>query len=227
MAWYLLSTRTSVLLPLSLSLCLCNTLISWSSHSWDADSLSASHEILRLLWNPKVHYFAHKIPSPSHLISLRPIVILFSRWRNLYSFGPQFELWNGFTLFSTLLRVSVGKSWSAGTRVHKLLHVLCLSKSGTDLADVEIALNIGHDCFIIVSKGSVKEGISWLAEWPLASLLIGFIFVLSFLPYSSQDVDRTLQYEIWHKNQNWAWPLPFRSRQFRVAFCLILCPLTS
>jgi len=54
--------------------------------SWEADSHSASHEIPRLLRNPKLHYHVHKSPSltpflmhqstPSHLLSLRTILIL-------------------------------------------------------------------------------------------------------------------------------------------------------
>jgi len=60
------------------------------SHSWKANSHWASQEIPWLLWNPKVHYSVHKslplVPTlswknqstPSHLISLRSIVILSS-----------------------------------------------------------------------------------------------------------------------------------------------------
>ena len=47
------------------------------SPSWEANRFSASQEIPRIVWNPKVHYHIYKCPLPVPILRTKDDIILY------------------------------------------------------------------------------------------------------------------------------------------------------
>jgi len=70
------------------TICVLNYLLTYSmeqSPSWKANKFSASQEISRILWNPKVHYCIHKYPPPVSILSqIDPVHTLISYFLKIH-----------------------------------------------------------------------------------------------------------------------------------------------
>ena len=143
------------------------------SPSWEANRFSASQEIPRILWNPKVHYRIHKWPPPIPILSqFDPFHVPISHFLKIH-------------LNEIRTSDKIQPILSVWYPLSNILHHLL--KSPTDL-------NKSYDAVFSISVSKPRRngctyGFGGRSPWPRLSLLLTFKL---YANYANSDINQDL-----------------------------------
>ena len=117
------------------------------SPSWDVNRFSASQEIPRILWNPKVHYCIYKFPPPVPILSqINPVhaPLQPTSWRSVLILSSHLRLGLPSCLFPS--------GFATKTCIHLSSHRTCYMplKSHSSFYDYPNNPHFLHCCYIRV-----------------------------------------------------------------------------
>ena len=151
------------------------------SPSWEANQFSASQEIPRILWNPKVHYRIHKCPPPVPILNhLDPVTPHPTPWRSIL------------ILFSHLRLDLVSSLFPSGFPTKTLYTPLLSSIRATYPAHL-ILLDFITRTILDEDYRSLSSSLCSFLHSPITSSLLGLNILLSALFSNTLSLLSTLK----------------------------------